>query len=96
MYFSVWMLFSSVSCQRFGNITENSITCTQVNLSVNVDPQSSTFAFNWFLRVDDNTTNVSKSTLKHRKTFDGYILQNDLAVGKANSTFIVKPTFTCL
>ena len=53
---------------------ENLVTCSQVNLSVNVDPQSSTFAFNWFTRVNGSTTNVSKSMLKHRKTFDGYIL----------------------
>ena len=52
----------------------NLTTCRQVNLSVNVDPQSSTFAFNWFLRVDDNTTNVSKSTLERRKRFDSYTL----------------------
>ena len=74
MYFLVWMLFSSASCQKFGTMIENLVTCSQVNLSVNVDPQTPTFAFNWVARVNGSTTNVSKSTLKHRKKFDGYIL----------------------
>ena len=37
------------------NCSSNNVTQT-----VEIDPQSSTFAFNWFLRVNGSTKNVSK------------------------------------
>ena len=59
----------SVSCQTFDTMRLDSRNCSHVTLTVNVNPQSSTFAFNWFLRVNGSTTNVSKSMPMLRKTF---------------------------
>ena len=67
--FSVWLLFNSVSCQSFGTMRLDSRSCSEITLTVNVDPKSSTFSFNWFLRVNGSTTNVSKSMSVLRKTF---------------------------
>ena len=67
--FSVWLLFNSVSCRSFGTMRLDSRNCSEITLTVNVDPQSSTFAFHWFLRVNGSTTNVSKSMSVLRKTF---------------------------
>ena len=47
----------------------DSRNCSEVTLTVNVDPQSSPFAFNWSLRVNGSTTNVSKTMPMLRKTF---------------------------
>ena len=56
--FSVSLVFSVASCQRFGKMREVSLTNNQVILAVEVDPQSSTFAFNWFARINDSSNNV--------------------------------------
>ena len=53
------LLFGSVLCQKFGKMREVSSGCENVTLAVEVDPQSSTFAFNWFLRVNGSSTNVN-------------------------------------
>ena len=59
----------SVPCETFGTMRLDSRNCSHVTLTVNVNPQSTTFAFNWFLRVNGSTTNVSKSMPVIRKTF---------------------------
>ena len=58
MFFSGLLLFHFVSCQKFEEMREVSITNESVTLAVEVDPQSSTFAFNWFARVNGTSKNV--------------------------------------
>ena len=58
IFFLVLLLFGSVSCQRFGKMREVSYTREHVILAVEVDPQSSTFAFNWFARINGSSNNV--------------------------------------
>ena len=59
----------SVPCETFGTMRLDSRNCSHVTLTVNVNPQSPTFAFYWFLRVNGSATNVSKTMPVLRKTF---------------------------